>query len=63
MAKRPPPRRVRLRPQDGAWQVVDDKTGLPLHQGTIENRAIDRYLATNGMVVVSTTQPKEPSDG
>ena len=56
MAKRPPPRRIRLVPRDGAWQVVDAESGVPLHQGTIDDRAIDHFLAMRGMVVVSTTQ-------
>lgn len=61
--KRPPPRRVRLRAQDGAWQVVDASTGLPLHQGTIDDRGIDAYLTMNRMVVVSKPSPQCAAGG
>lgn len=61
--KRPPTKRVRLLPHDGSWRVVDAGTGVPLHQGTIDDRGIDSYLAMNRMVVVSTAAPKEATDG
>lgn len=62
MAKRHPLKRVRLVQQAERWQVVDAETGIPLHQGTIEDRALDRYLEMNRMVVVQT-KPKEPDHG